>query len=114
MKRVEKLRNEIIEKFNQKGEVEIYSPIVDYYTKGAHSVPWSWGEDYFIKILPNPGGNRILLHFGRRVWKRVGGTWKKYDSYYKIKNKEIKDRKELEFILNSSIFTEFVNSVNWD
>ena len=113
MKRVENLRNEIIEKFSKKGEVEIYSPIVDYYTKGTHSVPWSWGEDYFIKILPNPGGNRILMHFGRRVFKRVGGKWLIHNSYYKIKNKEISNKKELEFILNSNLFKEFINTVDW-
>ena len=92
----------------------IYSPVVDSYKKGTHCVPYSWGEDYFIKVAPNPGGNKVFIHFGRRLLKRVGGRWIVNDTYYKIKNKEVNSKRELEFILNSKIFTEFANSVNWE
>ena len=108
------MKEKIIEQLNEKGRVEIYSSIVDHFEKGTHCVPYTWGEDYFIKILPNPGGNKMLLHFGRRLFKRVGGKWLIHNSYYKIKNKEVKSEKELIFILNSSLFTSFVNSVNWE
>ena len=108
------IKKEIMKKFEENGRVEIYSSIVDHYKNGKYFIPKVWGEDFFIKVLPNPGGNRIFFHFGRRLYKGVGKSWKIYDSYYTLKNKEINSAKELEFLLNSEKFTEFANSVNWD
>lgn len=108
------LRKEIMERFKENGRVEIYSSIIDCYMKGTAYVPFNWGEDFFIKVLPNPGGNKNFVHFGRRIFKRVGGRWLVDNTFYKLENKEVNSIKELEFILNSGLFTEFANSVNWE
>lgn len=108
------IKKEIMKKFVENGRVEIYSSLVDHYKKGTYFIPLVWGEDFFVKVLPNPGGNKMFLHFGRRLFKGVGKSWKIYDSYYTIKNKEVTSKEELEFLLNSKKFTEFANSVNWD
>ena len=107
------IKEEIMKSFEKNGRAEVFSPIVDSYNRYTHPTPFVWGTDYFVKVVPNPGGNKTLVHFGRRLWKRVGGKWKHYDSYHKIKNKEVNSKKELEFILNSTLFTEFTNSVEW-
>lgn len=108
------LKERILSNYEEKGRVEIYSPTVDHYKINKYFIPKVWGEDFFVKLLPNPGGNKLFFHFGRRLFKGVGKDWKIYDSYYTLKNKEIKSKEELEFILNSKLFTEFSNSVNWD
>ena len=108
------LRKEIMKKFEKNGRVEIYSPTVDHYKINKYFIPKVWGEDFFIKVLPNPGGNKMFLHFGRRLFKGVGKSWVIYDSYYTIKNKEVNNKKELEFLLDSKVFTEFANSVKWE
>ena len=108
------IKKVIMEKFEKNGRVEIYSPTVDHFHNEKYFIPKVWGEDYFVKVLPNPGGNRIFFHFGRRLFKGVGSEWKIYDTYYTIKNKEVNSAKELEFLLNSKQFTEFANSVKWE
>ena len=110
---LQKIREEIIKRFKENGRVEMYSPILDSYKKGTHPVPFSWGEDYFIKIVPNPGGNKIFFHIGRRLFKRVGGRWLIDHTYYALKNKEVTSIKELEFLLNSKLLIDFAKSVRW-
>lgn len=114
MKSTKEIKERILKNYEEKGEYGISSPIVDYYDKGKCSLHYKWGEDYFIEIALNPGGNKTFLHCGRRVWKRVGGHWIHHENHYKLLCKEVQSKKELEFILNSKLVTEFINSVEWE
>ena len=108
------IKERIIKMYEEKGEYGISSPIVDSYSLGATSAPWRWGRDCFVEIALNPGGNKTFIHVGRRVWKRVGRKWILHDTHYKLLCKEVNSKRELEFILNSKMVTEFINSVNWE